>query len=70
MDQKLMYEFEKTIERITLTDVSMKALKVWRMTEEGTEIFEAVKELIDTVEEKQRHLSDIKSVLFMVANKF
>lgn len=69
MNSKLEYEVNQNLERITLTAILQKAMAVFRKTEEGTEIYNLTKDLIDCIEEKQKGLDEIKSMLYIIASK-
>lgn len=69
MNSKLEYEVNQNLERITLTAILQKAMAVFRKAEEGTEIYQLTKELIDCIEEKQKGLDEIKSMLYIIASK-
>ena len=69
MNSKLEYEVNQSMERVTLTPILQKAMAVFRKTEEGTEIYDLTKELINCIEEKQKGLDGIKSMLYVIASK-
>jgi hypothetical protein len=44
-------------------------MQVWRKTEEGTELYDLVKELIDTIENEQSKMDQLKSLMYLIAGK-
>jgi hypothetical protein len=69
MDGKLEYELSQQLETPSFAKIHTKVMRMWCETEEGTEMFDKLKDLIDTIEIERKKLEDVKSLAFMVANK-
>jgi hypothetical protein len=69
MDRKLQYDFEYQLEAPSFSKIHTKVMRLWCETEEGTEMFVKLKDIIDTIEIERNKLEEIKSLAFMVANK-
>lgn len=69
MDGKLEYELSKQLETPSFSKIHTKVMRLWCETEEGTEMFEKLKDIIDTIEIERKKLEAVKSLAFMVANK-
>jgi hypothetical protein len=69
MDSKLQYEFDQQLEAPSFSKIHTKVVRLWCETEEGTEMFDKLKDIIDTIEIERKKLEDVKSLAFMVANK-
>jgi hypothetical protein len=67
--RKLEYQLSEALERPSFALMSAKAMQVWRKTEEGTELYDLVKELIDTIENEQSKMDQLKSLMYLIAGK-
>ncbi|QUH21777.1 hypothetical protein [Alkaliphilus sp. B6464] len=69
MDAKLEFELNQKLEKPSFTKIHQKAMAIFREVEEGTEVFEKVKELIDTIEKEQSKMDDLKGMMYLIASK-
>lgn len=69
MNPKFEYELNQQLENPSFTKISMQAMKIWREAEEGSEIHNMVKELIDIIDQEQRKMESIKSLMYLIAGK-
>lgn len=69
MDSKLEYELSEQLETPSFAKIHTKVMRLWCEAEEGTEMFDKLKDIIDTIEEERKKLENVKSLAFMIANK-
>ena len=67
--KKLHYELDEQLESPSFTRISQQVMKVWRLTEENTEIFSEIEKLVRIVEEEQSKQDDLKSFMYLLAGK-
>lgn len=69
MSIKLEHEVSQQLENPSFTKISMKAMNIWRKTEEGTELYNLCKELIEAIDQEQIKMDNLKSMLYLIAGK-
>lgn len=69
MNTKLEYEVSQSLEKASLSKLETKVIEIWRKTEEGSEMYDMLKDLLDSIEIEQKKLDDVKSFLSLIINK-
>jgi len=67
--EKAKYDLGEIVKGPDFTRLYQKTMNIWRKTEEGTEMYDLVKNLLDAIEEEKGKNGEIKSLAFFLANK-